>query len=150
MPLLLSPIGFTRMMHTAGDVAGVTAAGVAKTIFTLSSMSGHSMEEVRAAATGPVWFQLYFLGGRMGAEQLVDRARKCDFAAVVVTMDTQIPGDRLARASTGSLRRSASIVARQPKWPASLRRDLSGYWIRLWMDSNSTSFTRTHRRPTDR
>ena len=26
MPLLLSPIGFTRMMHTAGDVAGVTCS----------------------------------------------------------------------------------------------------------------------------
>ena len=126
MPLLLSPIGFTRMMHTAGDVAGVSAAGGAETIFTLSSMSGHSMEDVRAAATGPVWFQLYFLGGRMGAEQLVDRARRSDFAAVVVTMDTQIPGDRLRESKYGlspplrfdrrTATKMARFVASRPRW----------------------------------
>jgi isopentenyl diphosphate isomerase/L-lactate dehydrogenase-like FMN-dependent dehydrogenase len=126
MPVLLSPIGFTRMMHTAGDVAGVTAAGAAKTIFTLSSMSGHSMEEVKAAATEPVWFQLYFLGGRMGAEQLVERARKSDFAAIVVTMDTQIPGDRLRESKYGlspplqfdrrTATKMARFVATRPQW----------------------------------
>ena len=124
--LALEPIGFTRMMHTAGDVAGVSAAGGAETIFTLSSMSGHSMEDVRAAATGPVWFQLYFLGGRMGAEQLVDRARKSDFAAVVVTMDTQIPGDRLRESKYGlspplrfdrrTATKMARFVASRPQW----------------------------------
>ncbi len=49
MPVLLSPVGFTRMMDPLGDVAGVRAAGKAGTIFTLSSMSGHSMAEVIAA-----------------------------------------------------------------------------------------------------
>jgi isopentenyl diphosphate isomerase/L-lactate dehydrogenase-like FMN-dependent dehydrogenase len=94
MPLLMSPVGFTRMMHTEGDVAGAAAAGAAGTIFSLSSMSGHTMDEVAAAATGPLWFQLYFLGGREGAEELVERARQHAFKAVVVTMDTQVPGDR--------------------------------------------------------
>ena len=94
MPLLLGPVGFTRMMHPAGDLAGVGAAGAAGTIFALSSMSGHSMEEVRDAATSATWFQLYFLGGREGAEQLVARARDGGFQAIVVTMDTQVPGDR--------------------------------------------------------
>jgi isopentenyl diphosphate isomerase/L-lactate dehydrogenase-like FMN-dependent dehydrogenase len=83
MPLLLGPVGFTRMMHPAGDLAGVGAAGAAGTIFALSSMSGHSMEEVRDAATSATWFQLYFLGGREGAEQLVARARDGGFQAIV-------------------------------------------------------------------
>ncbi len=94
MPLLLSPVGFTRMMEPSGDVAGARAAGKAGTIFTLSSMSGHSIEEVAKAATGPVWFQLYFLGGRDGAEQLVGRARDAGYGALVVTVDTQTPGNR--------------------------------------------------------
>ena len=51
MPILLSPIGFTRMMDPLGDVAGARAAGKAGTIFTVSSMSGHTMAEVVAAAT---------------------------------------------------------------------------------------------------
>ena len=70
MPVLLSPVGFSRMMHPAGDLAGAAAAAGAGTISTLSTMSGHHMEDVIAAANGPVWFQLYFLGGRDGADQL--------------------------------------------------------------------------------
>src|SRR2546421_712565 len=77
-----------------GDVAGASAAGKAGTIFTLSSMSGHSIEEVAAAGSGPKWFQLYFLGGRKGSEQLIDRAQRAGYSALVVTMDTQIPGNR--------------------------------------------------------
>jgi isopentenyl diphosphate isomerase/L-lactate dehydrogenase-like FMN-dependent dehydrogenase len=94
MPILLGPIGFTRMMDRHGDVAGAAAAGRAGTIFTLSSMSGHSIEEVIEAATTPTWFQLYFLGGRPGAAQLVARARDAGYSALVVTMDTQLPGNR--------------------------------------------------------
>ncbi|HXQ61821.1 MAG TPA: alpha-hydroxy acid oxidase [Acidimicrobiales bacterium] len=94
MPLLLSPVGFTRMMDTAGDVAAAGAAGAAGTIMTLSSMSGHTIAEVGAAATGPAWFQLYFLGGRAGAEQLVDRAQRAGYRALVVTLDTPVPGNR--------------------------------------------------------
>jgi isopentenyl diphosphate isomerase/L-lactate dehydrogenase-like FMN-dependent dehydrogenase len=41
-----------------------------------------------------VWFQLYGLGGRVGSEQLVRRAREAGFTALVVTVDTPIPGNR--------------------------------------------------------
>ncbi len=94
MPLLLSPVGFTRMMDPAGDVAAAGAAGAAGTIITLSSLSGHTIAEVATAATGPAWFQLYLLGGRPGAEQLVDRAQRAGYRALVVTVDTQVPGNR--------------------------------------------------------
>jgi isopentenyl diphosphate isomerase/L-lactate dehydrogenase-like FMN-dependent dehydrogenase len=126
MPVLLSPVGFTRMMHTSGDQAGVAAAGAAGTVFTLSSMSGHSMEEVIAAAGGPVWFQLYFLGGREGARRLVDDARRLGYSALVVTMDTQIPGDRRREARFGlspplrldrrTVTKMAPFVALRPRW----------------------------------
>ena len=94
MPVLLGPIGFTRMMHPDGDVAGALAASGAGTIFTHSSMSGHTMEQVVGAASAPTWFQLYFLGGRDGAARLVGRARELGYSGLVVTLDTAIPGDR--------------------------------------------------------
>ena len=94
MPLLLSPVGFSRMMDPAGDVAAARAAADAGTISTLSSMSGHTLAEVIAGAGGPPWFQLYFLGGRPGAEQLVARARDAGCPVLVVTLDTQVPGNR--------------------------------------------------------
>lgn len=94
VPILLSPVGFARAMHPHGDLAGARAAAGAGTVFTLSSMSGHTMQEVAGAGEAPRWFQLYFLGGRSGAEQLVDRAQRAGYGALVVTLDTQFPGNR--------------------------------------------------------
>ncbi len=126
LPVLLSPVGFTRSMNVAGDVAAARAAGAAGTVFTLSSMSGHTIEEVAEAATGPAWFQLYFLGGRRGAAQLVERAAAAGYEALVVTLDTQIPGNRERdlrhRASmpltfdAAHITRYAPQVARRPGW----------------------------------
>ena len=100
MPVLLAPVGFTRAMAPGGDVAGAEAAAAAKTIFTLSSMSGHTMEEVAAATTAPKWFQLYGLGGRAGAEQMVRTAKALGYTALVVTVDTPIPGNREGTCTT--------------------------------------------------
>jgi isopentenyl diphosphate isomerase/L-lactate dehydrogenase-like FMN-dependent dehydrogenase len=126
MPVLLSPVGFSRMMHPSGDVAAAAAAGGAGTIFTLSSMSGHSLEEVMARAAGPAWFQLYFLGGRLGARHLVADASRLGYSAVVVTMDTQIPGDRRRESRYGlspplqldrkTVIKMAPFVAVRPRW----------------------------------
>jgi isopentenyl diphosphate isomerase/L-lactate dehydrogenase-like FMN-dependent dehydrogenase len=133
MPLLLSPVGFTRMMDPAGDVAAARAAGQAGTIMTLSSLSGHTIAEVGAAATGPAWFQLYLLGGRPGAEQLVDRAQKAGYRALVVTVDTQVPGNRerdLRHGLSPPLRLDRRTIAKMaprvlphPRWLLDAARD---------------------------
>ena len=134
MPILLSPIGFTRMMDPLGDVAGARAAAKAGTIFTVSSMSGHTMAEVVAAATQPPpWFQLYFLGGRAGAEQLVANAQKAGFGALAVTLDTQFPGNRERDQRIGlhpplkldrrTMRIMAPQVAVRPRWLADVAHD---------------------------
>jgi len=132
VPVLLSPVGFTRLVHSEGDVAGARAAGAAGTIFTLSSMSGHTIEEVAEAADGPTWFQLYFLGGRAGAERLVDRAQLAGYSALVVTMDTQIPGNRERDGRHGikfplrmeprTIARLALQVAPHPGWLLDFRK----------------------------
>lgn len=133
MPLLMSPVGFTRSMQTSGDVAGAQAAGAVGTIFTLSSMSGHTIAEVAEAATGPTWFQLYFLGGRAGAEQLVDRAKASGYQALLLTLDTAFPGNR-ERDLRYKLRPPISLdwktvvkmapqVATKPEWLAGVARD---------------------------
>jgi|SRR5437588_4508740 len=135
MPLLMSPVGFTRMMDPAGDVAGARAAAGAGTLFTLSSMSGHTMAEVAAAAgvAAAPWFQLYFLGGRAGAEQLVERARDSGYGALVVTLDTQVPGNRERDLryrlspplvlNRRTVTKMAPLVVAHPRWLADLARD---------------------------
>ena len=49
MPIVLAPVGFTRAMSPGGDVAGASAARAAGTVACMSTMSGHSIEEVADA-----------------------------------------------------------------------------------------------------
>lgn len=93
-PAILAPVGYSRMMHPGGEVAAAAAAGEAGTIYTLSTVSGHKLEYVRGASKGPVWYQLYLVGGREVAEAALERAKKAGFAALVVTVDTAVAGNR--------------------------------------------------------
>ena len=93
-PALLAPVGFSRVMHPDGEVAAARAAGLAGTAYILSTISGHRMEDVRAASSGPVFYQLYLLGGREASEAAIVRARNAGFSALVVTVDTPVAGMR--------------------------------------------------------
>lgn len=94
MPLLLGPVGSTRMFHPRGEALSARAAGAAGTVYTLSTLSGSTLEEVKAASDGPVWYQLYLLGGHDVARAAIERARKAGFSALVVTIDTPVAGLR--------------------------------------------------------
>jgi L-lactate dehydrogenase (cytochrome) len=93
-PMMLAPVGYSRMMHPDGEVGAARAAGRAGLGYILSTISGHKMENVRAASSGPVFYQLYLMGQRAAAEVAIDRARKAGFSALVVTIDTPVAGMR--------------------------------------------------------
>jgi isopentenyl diphosphate isomerase/L-lactate dehydrogenase-like FMN-dependent dehydrogenase len=94
LPFLLAPVGFTRMFYPRGEVHAARAASAAGTAYILSTFSGTRLEEVRAAAAGPLWYQLYVSGGRAVAEASIARARAAGYAALVVTVDTPVAGMR--------------------------------------------------------
>ncbi len=94
LPFLLAPVGYSRLMHPGGEVAAARAAGRAGTGYILSTISGHKLEDVKAASTGPVFYQLYLMGGRGAAEAAIERARVAGFHALVVTIDTPVSGIR--------------------------------------------------------
>ena len=93
-PAILAPIGYSRLMHPGGEVAAAAAAEEAGLAYTLSTISGHKLENVRTASKGPVWYQLYLVGGREVAGGAIDRARRAGFSALVVTIDTPVAGMR--------------------------------------------------------
>lgn len=93
-PAILAPVGYSRLMHPGGEVASAQAAGDAGTAFVLSTISGHKLENVKAASKGPVWYQLYLVGGREAAEAAISRARNAGFSALVITVDTPVAGNR--------------------------------------------------------
>jgi isopentenyl diphosphate isomerase/L-lactate dehydrogenase-like FMN-dependent dehydrogenase len=81
-------------MHPGGEVVAARAAGEAGTAYILSTISGHKLENVKAGSSGPVFYQLYLLGGRETAESSLDRARRAGFPALVITVDTSVAGLR--------------------------------------------------------
>jgi isopentenyl diphosphate isomerase/L-lactate dehydrogenase-like FMN-dependent dehydrogenase len=93
-PAILAPVGYSRLMHPDGELAAARAAGEFGTAFILSTVSGHKLENVKTASTGPVWYQLYMIGGREVAEATIERARVAGFSALVITIDTAIAGMR--------------------------------------------------------
>ena len=93
-PAILAPVGYSRLMHPAGELAAAAAAGSAGIAYTLSTISGHKLENVLAASSGPVWYQLYLVGGRQVAEAAIERACRAGFSALVVTIDTPVAGMR--------------------------------------------------------
>jgi L-lactate dehydrogenase (cytochrome) len=94
LPLLLAPIGSSRLFYPRGEEAAARAAGAAGIPYVLSTLSGCRLEDVRAASKGPCWYQLYLVGGRDVALSAIERARAAGFSALVVTIDTPVSGLR--------------------------------------------------------
>jgi len=94
LPFMLAPVGYSRLMHPGGELAAARAAGLAGTAYILSTISGHRLEDVKAASAAPVFYQLYLMGGRQAAEAAIERARHAGFSALVVTIDTPVSGIR--------------------------------------------------------
>ncbi len=93
-PLILAPTGFTGMFWPRGEIVAARAAARKGALFTLSTMSICSMEEVAEAAPGPLWFQLYVWRDREIVRSLVERARASGYRALVITVDTPVLGRR--------------------------------------------------------
>lgn len=94
VPFLLAPVGYSRLMHPAGEKAAARAAGNLGTAYILSTISAHKLEDVKASSKGPVFYQLYLMGGRAAAEGSIERAGLAGFSALVVTIDTAVSGIR--------------------------------------------------------
>jgi len=94
LPFLLAPVGSSRLFWPRGEEVAARAAGEAGTIYTLSTLSGCPVRDVKAATRGPVWYQLYLIGGRDVAMAGIARAKDAGCSALVVTVDTPVAGNR--------------------------------------------------------
>jgi len=94
MPICLAPAAFHRLAHKDGEVATARAAGTAGTLLTASTIASTSLEDIAAAASGPLWFQLYVYKNRDIARDLAERAERAGYSALVLTVDTPMLGRR--------------------------------------------------------
>lgn len=100
-PILLAPTAFNRLACNEGEIAAARAAGAAGTIMICSTLSTCRLEDVAAAATGPLWFQLYVYKDRAMSEELIARAESAGYTALVLTVDTPLLGRRYRDARNG-------------------------------------------------
>jgi L-lactate dehydrogenase (cytochrome) len=95
MPVAIAPTGLTGMQHADGEILAARAARDFGIPFTLSTMSICSIEDVAEGTGGhPFWFQVYVMRDRKFVERLVERARRANVSALVLTLDLPISGQR--------------------------------------------------------
>ncbi|HTA52108.1 MAG TPA: alpha-hydroxy acid oxidase [Candidatus Acidoferrum sp.] len=130
MPLVLAPVGFSRLIHAEGEITAARAAGKSGVGFCLTTISGSALEKVAEATNCPRWYQLYLVGGRECAEAALDRAWKAGFTVLAITIDTGTFGfrERDVRNGAGTLL-GASLLKKIPLLPDLLAHPgwLSGY-----------------------
>ncbi len=94
LPIMLSPTGMSRLFHYKGEDAVSRAAHNAGLIYTLSSMSTFSIEEVAAISNGPKWFQIYVWRDRELLKSFFERCRASGYKALCLTVDVPVFGQR--------------------------------------------------------
>jgi L-lactate dehydrogenase (cytochrome) len=133
LPVLLAPVGSSRMFYARGEEAAARAAGEVGTAYILSTLAGTRLEDVKAATRGPAFYQLYLAGGHDVARAAIARARAAGYLALVVTIDTPVAGNRerdlrngilqlLSRRPGKMLRHVPQFLIR-PAWLAAFLRD---------------------------
>ena len=93
-PLLLAPTAYHKLVHPEGEIATVKGASAADATLVVSTSATTSIEDIAAAATRPLWFQLYVQPDRDFTRELVLRAAAAKYEALVVTVDTPVLGPR--------------------------------------------------------
>jgi 4-hydroxymandelate oxidase len=93
-PIVVAPMAFQRLAHPEGELATARAAGSLGLLMTASTFATCSLEEIAAAATGPLWFQLYVHRDRGITRDLVQRAQAAGYRALVLTVDVAEIGRR--------------------------------------------------------
>jgi L-lactate dehydrogenase (cytochrome) len=94
LPVVLAPTGFTRIALSDGELAAARAAQRAGLTYTLSTVATRSIEEVAAVSDGSKWFQVYVWRDRGLAKEMIQRAQRAGYEALVLTVDNAMFGRR--------------------------------------------------------
>ncbi len=94
LPVMLDPAGNHEAAHPDAELATARAAGAAGTLMIVSSHAARTLEDVAAAATGPLWFQQYLFKDRALTLEMAGRAEEAGYSALCITVDAKIKPKR--------------------------------------------------------
>lgn len=109
LPVALAPVGLSGMYARRGECQAARAAAAKGVPFCLSTVSVCDVDEVRAASSAPVWFQLYVLRDRGFMRDLLARAAAAGATTLVFTVDMPVPGARYRDAHSGMSGPNAAV-----------------------------------------
>jgi isopentenyl diphosphate isomerase/L-lactate dehydrogenase-like FMN-dependent dehydrogenase len=121
-PIAVSPTGFASLLWLDGEIGSARAAAKAGVPFALSTGSITPMEQVKDAAGGRLWLQLYVWPQRDMTRELIARAKKAGYEALIITVDTPVAPFRPYNLKNGFSipfkisRRNAFDIASHPRW----------------------------------
>jgi isopentenyl diphosphate isomerase/L-lactate dehydrogenase-like FMN-dependent dehydrogenase len=101
MPLAIAPTGAAGLVWYEGELELAKAAAAAKVPFTLATGAMTSMEKIAKEAGGRLWMQLYLWNDRKLSYELVQRAERAGFEALILTVDTVVSPNREYNARNG-------------------------------------------------
>jgi 4-hydroxymandelate oxidase len=142
MPVIVAPMAAHMLVHPEGELATARGTGQAGTILTVSTFSTYNIEEIAAAATGPLWLQLYLTRTIEATGSLVQRAETGGYRAIVLTVDTPRTSRRERDVRNNFVitkaARSANFVEAPGNDPITVQqsRHITGTWETLdWLRS---------------
>ncbi len=94
LPVIVSPTGMAGLVWPYGEIAAARGANQKGTIYTLSTHSSCTIEQVAASTPGPLWFQLYVWQNRDLTRSFVERAREAGYKALALTVDVPVISKR--------------------------------------------------------
>ena len=94
VPFILSPAAGNRLFHTDGEIGPAKAADAVGTVYSLSTLSSRSIEDIGELTEGPKWFQLYVWKDRVLVKEMLARAKAAGYTALILTVDFPITGNR--------------------------------------------------------
>lgn len=100
-PVFCSPTGMNRLFHHDGERAVCRAAHKSKTMYSLSTVSSVSIEEIGALTEGPKCFQIYIHKDRGLSYEFIERCKQANYSALCLTVDTLVAGNRERDLVTG-------------------------------------------------
>lgn len=94
LPFFLSPTGMSRLFHHEKEAAAARAADKFGTLYSLSTLSTTSLEDIAKIGPGPKMFQIYILKDRDLTREFVQRCKAAKYHALCLTVDTMVAGNR--------------------------------------------------------
>lgn len=100
-PIILGPVAHQKLVHPLGEIATAQAADVTETLMVASTLASCTLKDIAHATQSHLWFQLYFQQTKENTLELVKKAEKSGYTALVITVDVPINGLRTAVQRSG-------------------------------------------------